>query len=530
MPALMATGSDSQASRRAASLVALLNAFEPAPGREADADSALTAAAEALTRVADSLTSLCGDGRPARAKQRKQALERADGLIVGATRLIGEMSRRVGVLLGVCSEDMETKDCWGMTALMFAARHGRSDVVSGVLGLGCATEARSANGCTVLMIAAENGLLGVVDVLAARGVLGDLDAADHDGRTALWWAAGRGRAAVAGRLLDLGCDAKARSANGFTVLMVAADNGHLGVVDVLAARGVLGDLDATDDDGCTALWWAACRGHAAMAGRLLDLGCDAGARSASGCTVLMVAAENGHLGVVDVLAARGVLGDLEAADRQRRTALWLAAGRGHAAVAGRLLDLGCDAKARGHFSTTVLMIAADNGHMGVVDAMAARGVLGDLDATNSGGSTALWLAAARGHAAVAGRLLDLGCDAGARSASSFTVLMVAAERGHLGVVDVLAARGVPGDLEAADHQRGTALWRAVDRGHVSIVGLLLGLGADPMSAALVNPDTGDVARRHLRVQCKELILRSIAWRRRQHLLQWRLALVSSRVV
>ena len=63
------------------------------------------------------------------------------------------------------------------------------------------------------------------------------------------------------------------------------------------------------------------------------------------------------------------------------------------------------------------MLAAGNGHSGVVGALLERGGA-DLDAVNRDGVTALMHAAALGRAAVAAQLVEAGADASQRTLES----------------------------------------------------------------------------------------------------------------
>jgi len=74
--------------------------------------------------------------------------------------------------------------------------------------------------------------------------------------------------------------------------------------------------------------------------------------------------------------------------------------------------------------------------------------------------------------------------------------MIAAEGGDMGVVDAVAARGALGELEATDDEDQSALRLASDEGDPDVVGRLLDIGADPTSAGLFDPDTGEIASRH----------------------------------
>ena len=84
---------------------------------------------------------------------------------------------------------------------------------------------------------------------------------------------------------------------------VAAERGHLGVVQLLLEAGA--DKDAAKADGVTALMAAALKGHLEVVRLLLEAGADKNVARADGATALMGAAQNGCLEVVRLLLEAG---------------------------------------------------------------------------------------------------------------------------------------------------------------------------------------------------------------------------------
>lgn len=69
-----------------------------------------------------------------------------------------------------------------------------------------------------------------------------------------------------------GGDIESRNHSGYSLLMLAAYNGHIAASEFLLSRGA--DVDSTDNSGNTVLMNAAFRGHAEVAEILLAAGAD----------------------------------------------------------------------------------------------------------------------------------------------------------------------------------------------------------------------------------------------------------------
>jgi ankyrin repeat protein len=189
----------------------------------------------------------------------------------------------------------------GATALMLAAGAGRRDLVVLLLEAGAEVDATNDFGGTALMYASTLGDLAAVDLLLERGAR--VDAVSTNGWTAVTLAAVKGRAAVLSRLLDAGADANAADIYGWTPLMRAVQGGRSETVRVLLESDAT-DLRARNDNGATALHYAALGGHVDMVQWLLDRGADPACSDKEGDTPLTMASARGHAAVVDLLKRR----------------------------------------------------------------------------------------------------------------------------------------------------------------------------------------------------------------------------------
>ena len=157
------------------------------------------------------------------------------------------------------------------TALHSAAENGHEEVVSLLLESGADKDAADLSGYTALHFAAGAlhprtdrtplaplGDKEMVRLLLAAGV--DKDVAGSGGMTALHWAAANGDNEIVQLLLESGADKDVATSNGRkSALHVAAFKGDLEVVRLLLEAGA--DKDATDSEGNRAWNLAAEGGH-----------------------------------------------------------------------------------------------------------------------------------------------------------------------------------------------------------------------------------------------------------------------------
>lgn len=147
-----------------------------------------------------------------------------------------------------------------------------------------------------------------------------------------------------------------------------------------------------------------------------------------------------------------------------------------------LLSLGADIHAVNDDGETSLMCAAEWGHPDIVSLLITHdiSVVNDRD---DWGETALILAASKGRAVVAKRLIAAGALVDMQTEKSaidylpgeLTALLYASARGHLDVVRVLVAAGASLDIPGEDGW--TPLMHAVRRYDEDMVDVLLRAGA-----------------------------------------------------
>ncbi|WP_419418543.1 ankyrin repeat domain-containing protein [Legionella sp. D16C41] len=163
------------------------------------------------------------------------------------------------------------------------------------------------------------------------------------------------------------------------------------------------------------------------------------------------------------------------AKRQSRdnvTLAFIAAQNGRVDVIKALAKEGADlnqAVVDGVNVITLVFIAAQNGHVDVIKALVDAGA--DLNRAAVKGATPAFMAAQEGYANVIEVLADAGADLNQAMVDGATPAFVAAQQGHAKVIDVLANKGA--DLDKATVKGGTPTFIAAQQGHLDVIKLLL---------------------------------------------------------
>jgi uncharacterized protein len=204
-----------------------------------------------------------------------------------------------------------------------------------VLAIACFAGPAYAGAYEDTLLAARDDRTDVVIDFIKRGI--DINTADESGTTLLMFAANNGNIELLEFLLNNGANILMNNMYGDTAIGIAALRGKLAIVQRLVAAGA-----KLETEGWAPLHYAAFNGHADVIRYLIDKQVSVDARAPNGQTALMFAAKNDHLEVVRLLVSANA--DIQARDANGTTALSLAIDAGNTDIAHYLRSRGAMAK------------------------------------------------------------------------------------------------------------------------------------------------------------------------------------------
>jgi ankyrin repeat protein len=301
--------------------------------------------------------------------------------------------------------------------LVDAVRNHDREAVRSLLQQRVDVNAAQADGATALFWAAHWGDLETAELLIQAGA--QVNVANEYGVTPLFLACTNGNAPMTEKLLKAGANVNAALPTGDTPLMTAARTGNVETAKLLLDHGANPNASENKQEQ-TALMWAVAEKHPEIVRLLIGHKADVHAHSKGGFTPLLFAARGGDLDSARMLLAAGAnvnevtraiqvmeryQGDAPSAPAEggyaeARPAVRPAAPQESASINPR------DGAALGTGGMTPLLMAALNGHEKLAILFLEQGA--DPNAADSNGVTALHYSMLQGMSYIGGVRLFLG--------------------------------------------------------------------------------------------------------------------------
>jgi ankyrin repeat protein len=336
------------------------------------------------------------------AKAEAGSIESSPAALLGAAKQGNLDILKLALQAGIdpnTSELEATRNPRHKTALMFAAERGHQKIVEHLIlaGVDINLSDRPGKklGKTPLMYAGESGYAEIVELLLRSGAI--VDAQDKRGQTALYYAVESDRVEAVQVLLKFGADPHKKnwdstpferatySTKEIVALITSNDrspgsnvsnkakeemlrsasfSGYLGIVRELIFQSV--DLNAQQNNGFTALMYAAARGNLDILQILLAAGADVNIKERSGATALSQAAAWEHLEIVSLLLSAGA--EVNGIDNEEGSApLINAICSGRIQIVKILLDAGANPNLRDENGKTAIEIAIEHQKLEIAD-------------------------------------------------------------------------------------------------------------------------------------------------------------------
>ena len=239
--------------------------------------------------------------------------------------------------------NLEAKTEAGCTSLHLAALHNKPDCIELLIAKDANQSARNEDDQMALHVAVQNGYVECVQCLLTIGEALVIDVPDGESCTPLHLAALYNKLDCLELLIAKGANRAACENSGLTPLHLAVRHGYVKSVRLLLTGSGRDVIDMTDEDGCTALHFAAMYNKPACIELLVDHNAQLEIKDDYGYTPLHCAAHYGHERCVRLLVDNGA--NKEAWNDEGLTALHIVSQNGHADCVQLLIQYGASMEA-----------------------------------------------------------------------------------------------------------------------------------------------------------------------------------------
>lgn len=250
-------------------------------------------------------------------------------------------------------------------------------------------------------------------------------------------------------LIDMGVDVHGKNENGWTALTFAAGVGSLHNVRLLIEAGC--NVNDQEKDGWTPLMFAAYQGHAHVVDEILRAGGSATTRSSTGVTAVGASKLNpsNHPMFVKKIADHALFEAMKLGDGE---------------LAVEAIDHGGDVHTVNTVGWSPIILLTSFEYADAIQRLIGYSpphmLQNVINWQENDGWTAMMFASLHGFHKIVNILLDAGADPNVANFQGNTAISLAAARGHDAIVQTLLEKGAKNTLGASEDEKGDAATRA----------------------------------------------------------------------
>ncbi|XP_067661803.1 ankyrin repeat domain-containing protein 50-like [Haliotis asinina] len=347
---------------------------------------------------------------------------------------------------------------------------------SGLLLIECGSEETFV--CEKTLSCELNSACKAGDLLKVKDILSqgheDINCQEWIGRTPVIWAAGEGHKKVVELLVSKGANLSITDRFGLTILHSACLGGHVEVVNHVLLQNVL-DINGRVRCGRTAVMMAAENRHKDVVELLVDKGADVSLVDETGDNVLHCACRGGDAGVVKYILSKNMV-DVDRRGSKNMTPIMVAKEYKHGEVVHVLLSKRPDGSLRYYKHRNMLKSACREGNIEAVKFIVSQNTVN----INSGwreNITPVLIAAKDGHKDVIDLLVSKGAYVSLADNGGDNILHYACRGGNVEMVKYVLSQKMV-NINSRGFQEMSPLMRAALMGHTDVIKLLVSKGAD----------------------------------------------------
>ncbi|XP_067660340.1 putative ankyrin repeat protein RF_0381 [Haliotis asinina] len=406
----------------------------------------------------------------------------------------GDFSR-VNTILSQGRINTDCQDWIGRTAVMCAALKGHLEVVQLLVTKGANVNLIDKFANNILHLACLGGDVDVVKYILSQD-MAYIDGRAQRGRTPMMLAAENGHKEVVELLVGEGADMSLVDKQRDNILHCACrggdlEGGHLEVVTYIVSQNKV-DINSRGWKQKTPVMVAAEMGKKDVVEFLVEHGADLLLVKDGGSNILHLACKGGYVEVVKYIVSQNKV-DINSAGWKQRTPVIVAAEMGEKDVVEFLVEHGADLLLVKDGGSNILHLACKGGHLEVVKYIVSQNKV-DINSRGWLRKTPVMVAAEMGEKKVVEFLVEHGGDLSLVHDGGNNILHLACKGGHLVVVKYIVSQNKV-DINSRGWKRKTPMMVAAEMGKKDVVEFLVEHGADLL---LVNDSDSNI----LHLACK----------------------------